>query len=214
MTLPRFLLLLSLIAAPVLADEPVTPTEKIALFNGSDLTGWIRFAPGGDIEKMWSVRDGVIHCTGKPHGYIRTEKTYRDYQLRLDWRWVETPTNSGVLLHKTGEDKIWPTCVEAQLMHENAGDFWILQGATIKVKDQKVGPGAYVNSKKFAPHSEKPAGEWNHYDIECRGGTVKLTVNGVLQNEGVDASASAGYICLQSEGSPIEFRNVELLPLK
>ena len=212
MTLPRFLLLLSLIAAPVLADEPVTPTEKIALFNGSDLTGWIRFAPGGDIEKMWSVRDGVIHCTGKPHGYIRTEKTYRDYQLRLDWRWVETPTNSGVLLHTTGPDRVWPTCVEAQLMHENAGDFWLLSHSTLKVDGKLNGPGAYVNVKKRQPTNEKPAGEWNQYDITCRDGAVKLVVNGVLQNEGTDAQPASGHICLQSEGSPIEFRNIYLEP--
>lgn len=210
----RLLTLLAVCALTARAGEPVTPKEKTPLFNGKDLTGWVRFAPGGNVDEMWSVKDGVIHCTGKPNGYIRTEQTYRDYRLGVDWRWTDKPTNSGVLLHKTGEDKVWPTCIEAQLMHENAGDFWILQGATIQVKGKTVGPGAYVNSVKFAPHSEKPAGEWNHYDITCRGDTVKLVVNGVLQNEGTGASASAGNICLQSEGSPIEFRDVVIQPLE
>jgi len=200
---------------------PVTPKEKIALFNGQDINRWVRYIAddkqGPDkqwmVDKVWSVREGVIRCEGVPNGYIRTPESYQNYKLHVEWRWVDKPTNSGVLLHKTGIDRVWPTVVEAQLMHENAGDFWLLSGSTIEVDGKVFGPGDFVNVKKKHPSNEKPVGEWNTYEIVCDGGTVRLTVNGLLQNEGTKANPSSGPICLQSEGSPIEFRNVYLEPL-
>jgi hypothetical protein len=200
---------------------PIVPTKKTVLFNGENLDGWIRFSPDDKtdedgkwtVDKVWSVRDGVIHCEGEPSGYIRTVESYANYKLHLEWRWIDKPTNSGVLLHKAGIDRVWPTCVEAQLMHENAGDFWLLTHSTIVVDGKQVGPGAYANAKKKHPSNEKPVGQWNTYDIVCDGGAVKLTVNGLLQNDGTDANPSSGPICLQSEGSPIEFRNIYLEPL-
>ena len=202
---------------------PVVPTKKMVLFNGKDLDGWVRFIPNDKrdrttkqwtVDKVWSVADGVIRCAGKPNGYIRTCDSYADYKLHLEWRWVEKPTNSGVLLHRAGIDRVWPKCIEAQLMNQNAGDFWLLSQSTLNVGGKQVGPKGFANVKKKHPSNEKPAGEWNTYDIVCDGGTVKLTINGLLQNEGTDASPSSGPFCLQSEGSPIEFRNIYLEPLE
>ena len=197
------------------AGEAVTPAAPMDLFNGKDFTGWVKVAPGAEarVDEIWTVRDGVIHCRGVPSGYIRTEAEYRNYRLHVEWRWVEKPTNSGVLLHAAEPDRVWPLCIEAQLMHENAGDFWLLSQSTLKVGGEVKGPGAYVNVKKREPSSEKPVGEWNAYDITCDGGKVRLVVNGVLQNEGEEAQPSSGHICLQSEGSAIEFRSVRLEPL-
>ena len=59
---------------------------------------------------MWSVESGVINCKGKPNGYLRTAKEYLNYKLHVEWRWVSEPTNSGILLHTKGVDKIWPLC--------------------------------------------------------------------------------------------------------
>jgi hypothetical protein len=202
---------------------PVAPTRKMVLFNGKDLDGWVRFIPNDrrdkktkqwTVERVWSVADGVIRCAGKPNGYIRTCDSYANYKLHLEWRWTDKPTNSGVLLHRAGIDRVWPKCIESQLMHQNAGDFWLLSHSTLKVGGKQVGPKAFANVKKKHPSNEKPAGEWNTYDIVCDGGTVKLTVNGLLQNEGTGADPSSGPICLQSEGSPIEFRNIYLEPLE
>ncbi|MHC4225999.1 MAG: 3-keto-disaccharide hydrolase [Planctomycetota bacterium] len=201
---------------------PVEPTKKIVLFNGKDLDGWVRFSPGDkrDADKKWtvdkvrSIRDGVIRCQGVPNGYIRTVESYANYKLHLEWRWPAKPTNSGVLLHSAGIDKTWPKCVEAQLMHENAGDFWLLSYSSIKADGKQVGPEQYANAKKKRPSNEKPPGQWNSYDIVCDGKTVTLFVNGLLQNKGTEANPSYGPICLQSEGSPIEFRNIYLEPIK
>jgi 3-keto-disaccharide hydrolase len=201
---------------------PVTPKKKTLLFNGKDLDGWIRFSPKDKadkdkkwtVDKVWSVKDGVIRCEGKPNGYIKTVDSYANYKLHLEWRWPDKPTNSGVLLHCEGIDKTWPKCVEAQLMHENAGDFWLLSFSSIKVDGKQIGPEQYANGKKKHPSNEKPVGQWNSYDIVCDGKTVSLSVNGLLQNQGTDAKPAFGPICLQSEGSPIEFRNIYLEPVK
>ncbi|MFH1715906.1 MAG: DUF1080 domain-containing protein [Planctomycetota bacterium] len=200
---------------------PVKPAKKTVLFNGEDLDGWVRFIPGDEadaekkwaVDKVWSVRDGVIRCEGKPNGYIRTVESYANYKLHLEWCWPQEPTNSGVLLHRAGIDRVWPKCVEAQLMHENAGDFWLLSYSTIEVDGQKIGPKEFANGKKKHPSNEKSPGEWNSYDIVCDGSLIKVSVNGLLQNEGTDANPSHGPICLQSEGSPIEFRNIYFEPL-
>jgi hypothetical protein len=200
---------------------PVKPTKKMVLFNGKDLDGWVRFIPDDKpdaekkwmVEKVWSVRNGVIRCEGKPNGYIRTVDSYANYKLHLEWRWPDKPTNSGVLLHSAGIDSVWPKCVEAQLMHANAGDFWLLSYSKIEVDGKQVGPEKYANGKKKHPSNEKPVGQWNSYDIVCDGKTVTLYVNGLLQNKGTDSDPWYGPICLQSEGSPIEFRNVYLEPI-
>jgi hypothetical protein len=72
----------------------------------------------------------------------------------------------------------------------------------------------YKVAPKFEENIEKPAGEWNTYDITCTGEDIELIVNGVLQNDASKSTLSSGPIALQSEGTPIEFRNVFLIPLE
>ena len=198
------------------------------LFNGKDLTGWkpyLRPAKDSpnvtpDPKNTWSVVDGVIVCKGRPNGYIATEKEYGDYVLRLQWRFPKggKPGNSGVLMHVQKEDKVWPTSVEAQLASGRAGDFWLIMPpeATLDVDKSRQDPRQArhyfrVKSDKMV---EKPIGEWNHYRITCKGDTVKLEVNGQVVTEGPGAEATKGRILLQSEGTPIQFRNIGLTPLK
>jgi len=190
--------------------------KRVALWNGKDFTGWklVLADENVDVNKVWSVRNGVIRCEGKPNGYMRTQEDYSNYKLHLEWRWVEEPTNSGVLLHASGADKVWPKSIECQLLHKNAGDFWLIGGTAITVDGQatkSTGRATWVRKKEDS--SEKEPGQWNSYDIICQGDTVRCYVNGGLQNEGTNASETAGKICLQSEGSPIEFRNIYIEPL-
>ena len=224
---PILTLITALLLAPLAAlhsRDAIEPTAKVMLFDGKTLDGWIPFSPevgkGKDdnskVAKVWSVRDGVIHCEGKPSGYLRTSKDYANYQLHLEWRWDGKPTNSGVLLHKTGPDLLWPTSIEAQVMHENAGDFYLINLSSLTVNGKQLGPVVkpYLRAKKQGLSNETPPGEWNSYDIVCDGDSIQLTINGVLQNKGTGATPSSGAICLQSEGSPIQFRNIYLKPLE
>lgn len=190
--------------------------QQQALFNGQSLEGWRPYLadPAVKPETVWSVQEGVLRCEGKPNGYIRTDKEFSDYKLHVEWRWPQQPANSGVFLHATGPDKLWPTCVEAQLASGNAGDFIAIgQGCRITVHGIEHQPAPDKTSqgvRKEQPSSEKPAGEWNSYDIYCQDNTIRLYVNGVLQNTATQTSLTRGSICLQSEGGPIEFRNVKI----
>jgi hypothetical protein len=193
--------------------------QKIALFNGQNLDGWKPCLQDNSVDaaKVWSVKDNVLRCEGKPNGYLRTVESYSDYTLHVEWRWPEKTANSGVLLHITGEDKLWPQCIEAQLKHLSAGDLVTIQkGSRITVNgvlNQPENTSSKVIPKQL-PSSEKPAGQWNCYDIVCKNGNIDVSVNGIRQNGGTGALPPAGNIGLQSEGGPIEFRNVYLIPLK
>jgi len=191
--------------------------KKTVLWNGTDFTGWTRVVadPAVDVNDVWRVRNGNLFCSGKPNGYIRTVDSHSDYHLHVEWRWPETPTNSGVLLHAGGTDTVWPPCIECQLKAGNAGDLVLMNGAGITVNGvDRTNPNKqFVVIEKKLPTSELPAGQWNSYDIYCKGDTVRCLVNGVVQNEGTGASVTSGWICLQSEGSPIEFRNIYVQPV-
>ncbi len=189
----------------------VKSAEAIALFNGKDFTGWKLFLPdeNADPAETWSVNDGVVRCTGKPAGYMRTTKAYENYLLRLEWRWPNGAGNNGVLLHAQDKDQVWPKSIEAQLHSGNAGDFWVIGGADFKEHTDK----STRRVIKKAASSEKALGEWNQYEIHCKANTIKVMVNGVLQNEATETTLTKGFIGLQSEGTAVEFRNVVLVPL-
>lgn len=199
---------------------PCGAAEKISLFNGKDLTGWRTFldpkAKDADPSKVWTISDGVIHCAGKPAGYIVTDNDYDNYVLRLQWRWPAKGGNSGVFVHVVGEDEIWPKGVEAQLQSGAAGDFWLVGGAKLTIDPERFDKpsGRHYYRIKTGKKVENPEGEWNQYEITCQGDTIKLVVNGQLVNEGTSSELTRGKILLQSEGAPIEFRNIEIEPLK
>lgn len=190
----------------------VAVKEPTALFNGQDFSGWVLFLPdkSADPTRVWTVKDGIIHCTGSPAGYLRTEKKYANYRLRVEWRWPEGGGNSGVLLHIQDVDEVWPKSIEAQLHSGDAGDFWVIGGTDF------VEHGGAVNRRvvKAEDSTENPVGEWNTYQIDCRGDKIIAYVNGVLQNVATRPTVNEGYIGLQSEGTPVEFRKVTVEPLE
>ncbi|RED49255.1 3-keto-disaccharide hydrolase [Seonamhaeicola aphaedonensis] len=183
------------------------------LFNGENLDGWTIFVKDSIIKpnEFFYVSEGVIETVGKPVGYLRTVKEYTSYKLHLEWRYPEKPTNSGVFVHATGEDLIWVGHYQGQLKHENAGDF-IVHGVG---RSATLADSTYTSTAdhkplipKYEASSEKPPGEWNSYDIICKGDTIELFVNGVLQNVATNCSVTKGSIGLQAEGSKIQFRNL------
>lgn len=190
--------------------------EPIELFNGRDLAGWTYHLDkeGVRMEDVWSIKDGVLVCKGRPAGYLITKKDdFENYVLTLQWRWTGEPGNNGVLVHVTepGALGVWPKSLEVQLGHGNAGDFWVI-GTTIEVEN----PEGRIEGRRhlnLTDDSEKPPGEWNEMEITCRGDEVIVKVNGDLVNRATNVSQTRGAIALQSEGAPIEFRNIELTSL-
>jgi len=191
--------------------------KKESLFNGKNLDGWTIFVDESIIspEDFFYVNDGMIECVGVPMGYLRTIKEYSDYQLHIEWRYPEDPTNSGVFLHTNGPDLIWPAHYQGQLKYQNAGDF-IVHGVGVSAT---IGDTVYVSSDTLKPlilnpTNENPAGEWNSYDITCTGSTIELRVNGLLQNTATNCSLTRGGIGLQAEGSKIQYRNLWIEPIQ
>lgn len=186
--------------------------DNVRLFNGKDLSNWVFVLKDKTVDPatVFTVKDGMIHITGNPFGYMRTKSTYSNYRLHVEWRWPAEATNSGVFVHCHTPDAIWIKCIECQLQAGNAGDFVCMNGADMNERTDKS--NAIVRKK--APSSEKPAGEWNTMEVVCSGNTIEVYVNGVLQNKGTNTSVSSGSISLQSEGKDIEFRNVFLTALK
>lgn len=200
----------------IVKSEPVRPQTKTMLFNGKDLSGWVKVInkeKGCCPDKTWSVTNGVISCTGQPFGYLMTQQSYANYKLHVEYRWSakSEQQNSGIFIHKTGPDDFFlPKSIETQLKEGNAGDFVLLSKATLNGVENNKNKCI----EKTGKPSEKPFGEWNSADIIVKGDTIKSSINGVLQNTGKDIYTNAGNICLQSEGGPIEFRNISIMPVE
>ena len=128
------------VAIVLLASSSLSaaPDASVALFNGKDSSGWTYHLEKPDVKPsdVWSVKDGVLHCTGTPTGYLITkDSTFENYKLTLDWRWPGKGGNNGVLVHvtKPGELGVWPKCFEVQLQSGTAGELWVI-GTTLKTK--------------------------------------------------------------------------------
>ncbi len=187
--------------------------QTIRLWNGNDFSGWEFFVPSDTVEltDVWSIKEGVIHCKGIPSGYMRTEADYANFILTLDWRWVEKESNSGVLIRAQEPDQIWPNSIECQLLSQNAGDLIIIGPGSLTVDGKKIeNTERYTIIPKKQTSNEKLIGEWNSYQIVAKNNEITCYVNGLLQNHATQASLAKGKICLQSEGAPIEFRNIRL----
>lgn len=203
-----------LVTALLAAFSCTTEQDGVTiLFNGENLDGWVAVidtsagVPAGDV---FTVKDGCISVSGTPFGYLRTDVMYTDYTLHVEWRWIGEGTNSGIFQRVQAEDKVFPDAVECQLQASNAGDFVCLGRS--RLAEVNAGPDVMFPVKKRNSPSgtiEKPAGEWNEADIICEGKKITVYINGSLENEGT-ATEVAGYIALQSEGGPLEFRNIRL----
>ncbi len=194
----------------------------VPLFNGRDLADWDYFLEDPKVKKedVWSVRDGLLVCKGEPMGYLATKRDFRDFRLRVEWRWApgKTPGNSGVFLRVSGKPKVLPKCVEVQLKHESAGDLWAFEGFGIRgpadrlrtLDDAKFGHLVGVARMRGA---EKPAGEWNALELVAERDKLTVSINGQQVNEATGLDTAAGKIGLQSEGGEVHFRRADLVPL-
>ncbi len=195
------------------------------LFNGKDLTGWVNVNTD---EDTWSVRDGLLVCTGNPIGVMRTEKQYENFLLHIEWRHMEPGGNSGVFGWSTGtvpEGRRLPSGLEVQMLELD----WV---NLHPMKDGSKPPIAYVHGELFGAGGLKTVpdnprgsrsksienrckgkGQWNVYDVVFVDGVVKLSVNGKFVNGLSQASVKKGYLCLESEGAEIHFRNIQIMEL-
>ncbi len=217
----RIILGLMVLSSPLLVnltkDKDFQP-----MFNGKDLTGWYTYVQdlpvNEDPTKVFTFEsDGVLHVSGEKFAYIATKEIYKDFHLKLEFKWgekkyaprLDQPRDSGICYKvPAGEvDKIWPKSIECQVQEHDLGDLWMIGGATIVVDGVATKPGDYVRSIK-KKDAELPNGQWNVVEVIVEGGHCRHIVNGVLVNEGTDASIAEGKILLQSEGAELFYRKV------
>ncbi len=194
------------------------PEGSRALFNGKDLRGWVNV---NCAESTWTVKDGMIKCTGIPTGVLRTEKMYENFVLELEWKHVVEGGNAGLFVHSGAlpvRGQPFTKAIEVQILARDDpngnwtghGDVFAIQGATfVPDRPHPAGWMRCLPSERRA----KPPGQWNHYRVECQDGRISLAVNGKVVSGGTKCSPRRGYICLESEGSEAWFRNLRIKEL-
>lgn len=169
--------------------------------------------------KVYEFTDGMIRMHGENIGYLMTKKSYKNFELSMEFRWNmeekfnrgNGKKNSGVMYNipVDSPDNIWPKGIQFQIKENTTGDFIFLDKVTAKVNGKLIEAGASVTSPKLIAN-ENPYGEWNTILIKSFNGKITQYLNGKLVNECVEASSVEGKISLNYEGSPIDFRNIQL----
>jgi hypothetical protein len=190
------------------------------LFNGKDMSGfkYVLKIKGKDVEgddplksptKTWRVEGGVIICTGNPNGYFFTDKSYKNYVVRYDWKYKRPKKltdddkfggNSGLLVHIEGQHKVWPKCVEVQGMNREHGKIFAIMG----------GKGSFRFDAAALKKARHPVGEWNATEVTVENGMITSKVNGTEVSTGKTTNLTEGPFGLQSEGAEIHFKNIKV----
>ena len=185
---------------------------KQAFFTNSDASNWVYVVKDRNISpsEIFKMDKGILQITGVSNGYLRTKKKYSNFELSIEWRWTKVLGNSGVLVHIQPKDTIWPVCYQVQQKAGDAGDIICMNGVWAKECTDSV----KFTVKKLKASNEKPLGEWNTMKVICKNKTLKVFVNGVLQNDISELTATTGFIGFQNEGKPLEFKNLIINPDK
>lgn len=223
------------IARPAGAAEPENAPK--AFIDGTGL-GW-RALTGNDFTNVncapdtWRFSSNMIYCTGQPIGVIRSTVLYTNMEVVVQWRHLKHAGNSGVFFWATpdaiklledGKDRL-PIGIEVQVLdpgyeenfekeQKKKPDWFTSHGDVFPTGTAKMKPfpPAAPNGQRSFPRKRlvKPAGEWNHYYIRAVNGEVRLWVNGEEVSGGTASQPNWGYLCLESEGSPIEFKDLRI----
>lgn len=214
------------------------PALPRAFLDGTG-PGW-RDLTADDFENVncapdtWSWKDGVAHCTGKPVGVIRTKKKFTNLEMSLQWQHLRSGGNSGVFLWAIDKSLATlkpgglPHGIEVQVLDHGYADQYVKQtgkkpdwfttnGDVFPVGEAKMTPFPPVSpqgNRSFpSKNLSKGIGQWNHYYIRAINGEVRLWVNGEEVSGGTGCNPATGYLCLESEGSPVEFRKLRIREL-
>ena len=193
------------------------------------------FTKVNSAEDTWSWKDGVLHCTGKPVSVMRTVKEYTNFELVVEWMHEKPAGNSGVFVWGTpasiekltaaGKPGL-PQGIEVQVLDHGYTEKvkasggktdWFGTNGDVFPVGVKMTPFPPVspNGERSFPrkHLAKGHGEWNQYYIRAINGEVRLWVNGEEVSGGTGCEPRSGFLCLESEGSPIQFRKLRIREL-
>ncbi len=225
-----------LVSVAVPADRP--EGQPKAFLDGTG-PGWTQLGADDFVnvncdEDTWTWKDGAVHCTGKPVGVCRSKKPYTNFELVAQWRHEHSAGNSGIFVWATEEslktlkrDRL-PHGIEVQILDHGYAeryrkqtkkepDWFTTHGDVFPVGKSKMKPfpPTSPNGSRSFPRKNlsKGFGEWNHYYVRAINGEVRLWVNGEEVSGGNGIEPRTGCLCLESEGSPIDFRDLRLREL-
>jgi hypothetical protein len=218
-------------------DAPVDTSLKKAVIDGNG-PGWKVLGEADFVNvncnpDTWSWKDGMAFCTGKPVGVIRMKEQIKNFEMVCEWKHKKSGGNSGVFVWasqksisqlEAGKGRL-PHGIEVQVLdlgyaenyekkHKKPSDWFTSHGDVFPTGSAKMKPFAPVapNGKRSFPSKNLTKGinEWNHYYIRAINGEVRLWVNGEEVSGGTNCSPAEGFLCLESEGAPVEFKNLRL----
>jgi hypothetical protein len=195
LSFPLSLILVSAALVRTLPAQEVRPPEGFtSLFDGKSLAGW-HLMNGA----KFVAEDGVIKLHGGS-GWLRSDREYGDFVLRLEVRWMKPRQDSGIFLRASKEGKGWPDR-RYEVQCENSARVAHIFGAR------------HARDAKKSADLVKPPKEWQSFEITCKGTRCEVTFNGEKVSTSDDFKNLKGYIGLQGEGGELEFRNLFLKPL-
>ena len=212
-----------------------------ATIDGTEL-GWRLltkqdFANVNCKPETFTWTNDLIHCTGQPVGVIRTVNLYTNFEMIAQWRHLEKGGNAGFYVWATPEsisglekgiNAPFPMGIEVQVLDHGytekferesgkKANWFTTHGDVFPVGGSAMNPFPPVapgGSRSFPrKHLSKGVGEWNHYYVRCINGEVRLSVNGEEVSGGNNCKPNWGYLCLESEGAPIDFKDIRIREL-
>ena len=206
-----------------------TSYEMKPLFNGKNLDGWHSFLEtkgiNNDPENVFTVDNGLLHISGKEFGYIMTDKVFKNFRLVVEFKWGNkkwpprdadtTRRDNGILFNipANAKDKVWPRSIECQIQEGDVGDLWLIDSVTVIVDGRRTEPKNYSRVQKIAD-SEFKTGKWNRVEVISNNRLITYIVNSKVVNKASDPSVTEGKIIIQSEGSEIYYRKIEIAELR
>ncbi len=209
---PLLVLMVMLAGPGFLPAQDRTDKGWTALFNGKDFSGW-KFhlgKEGADNRGTFTVKEGLLICSGKPSGYMYTEKSYRNYTLKVKFAFKRPEGladdskfrgNSGFLIH-VGQPNalgVWPRCIEVQGAHRQLG---LILPIPRNLKCR------HTFDSKAQAKALRPVGQFNMVEIDVKGGDMVIRLNGTVVSTVGDCELTEGSIGLQSEGFETHWKSI------
>jgi hypothetical protein len=231
--------LASFIVAVMAVARATEPANLPKAFIDGSGPGWRELGEPDFVNvncdpSTWTWKGDMVHCTGQPVGVIRSQKPLTNFELVAEWQHLRSAGNSGIFLWasesslKVLKPGQLPHGVEVQVLDhgyteqyekqsKKKADWFTTYGDVFPVGATKMKPFPPVapDGKRSFPtkHLSKGLGQWNHYYVRAINGEVRLWVNGEEVSGGNNCDPASGYLCLESEGAPVEFRNLRIREL-
>jgi hypothetical protein len=197
------------------AEPPANDEGFVSLFDGKTLHGW----KGSD---GYRVEDGNLVCVQGGKGNLLTEKEYRDFVLRFDFKLTPGANNGlGIRCPFRPDGNLHLDGIEIQILDDSAEKY-----ATLKPYQFHGSVYGLVPAEKG---SLKPVGQWNSQEVTVKGKQIQVVVNGkkivdanlaeALQAGPLDgashpgAERTHGHIGFLGHGDRIEVRHIRIKEL-